>query len=295
MPVILGLIHGADYLLSSFVVGGMIFHCFISSISPESRKVWPDLPKKIRVLLALTFISSSSWLLFTASDMAESWRLTDLRTAITCTSFGHMWCLRLVLILLLFFFVPYVNRNRIAAYVFSIFVLLLPIISGLTGHAGAQKHALVFHVAIDWSHSVAVSIWSGGLWFLYCWLGKRLAVKQINPEITFRVVKRFSHFAIVSTGIIAFSGVAMAYMAGVSWHHPWSTTYGTLVLAKIFFFSAALLAAAINQFVHLRKWSPENDFEFSKGVRREVGLELIFVLFVFFLAGFLTRVPMPIG
>jgi putative copper export protein len=273
----------------------MIFHCLIASVSSEAQEIGFDRLKKIRILLVLTFISSFSWLLFTSSDMAESWRLPDLWNAISQTSFGHMWCLRLILILILTFFIRFTRGYRMVASLFFIFALLLPMISALTGHAGAQKHALLLYVAIDWSHSIAVGIWGGGLWFLYCWLGKRLTVTRITPDISFRVVKRFSHSAIASTGIIAFSGVAMAYMAGVSWRHPWSTTYGTLILGKVFFFSAALLAAAINQFIHLRKWSPENELEFAKSVRREVRFELIFVLFVFFLAGFLARTPMPTG
>jgi putative copper export protein len=295
MSTILGLIHGADYILSYWVIGGTIFYGFISSVSPEARMIGSDWPKKMRTLLALTFVSSFCWLLFTSSDMAGSWRPADLWTAINQTHFGHMWCLRLALILLLVFTVRWASANRVTSLIFLGLILLLPLPSALTGHAGAQNHALFFHVAIDLSHSIAVSIWTGGLWFLYSWLGKRLTTKVARPNISFRVVKRFSHFAMASTGVIALSGLAMAYMAGVSWRHPWASTYGTLITVKIFFFSAALLAAAINQFIHLRIWNPNYELKFARNIRREVGLELIFVLLVFFLAGFLARTPMPNG
>jgi putative copper export protein len=87
----------------------------------------------------------------------------------------------------------------------------------------------------------------------------------------------------------------MVYLAGVSFLRPWTTTYGLLIVGKVAFFTAALLAAGVNQFIHLRTWAPEKELAFVKAVRREVRGELVFLLFVFVLVGFLARTPMPLG
>jgi putative copper export protein len=194
---------------------------------------------------------------------------------------------------LLFLLTYFESKKHSVAFLIFGLTLLLPFFSIFTGHAGVQNDHLLIRVTADWCHSVAVGVWTGGLWMLHVWLGKRLSVAKLGPEVSLRVVTRFSHFAIVSTFVIAVSGLAMAYLAGVSLFQPWSSTYGQWILAKVFFFVAALLAASVNQFVYLRRWTPENDLKFSRGVRREVLLELIFLSVVFVLAGFLARTALP--
>jgi putative copper export protein len=296
MPIALGLIHGIDFALGNWLIGVTVFCCFILTAGGSGAEaVLTDWPKRIRELIGLTFLSSLLWTLFTSSDMAQSWSPSDLWLALTHTSFGHFWCMKLSLLVILFLTAQWLNQNRVLDLGFLALVLLLPVFSVLTGHAGAQKQFVLFRVLIDWSHSLAVGVWSGGLWMLYVWLGRRLSIKQIVPGISYRVVKRFSHFAMASTGIIGFSGLLMAYLAGVSLLHPWATSYGLLIIGKVFLFTAALLAAAGNQFIHLRSWTPEREAEFAHGVRREVRLELGFLLVVFILAGFLARTSMPVG
>ena len=80
---------------------------------------------------------------------------------------------------------------------------------------------------------------------------------------------------------------------GVDPLHPWGTNYGSLVFAKIALFGLALAAAAINQFIHLRRWDPAKEKDFSRGVYREVGLEIPLMVAVFIAAGFLTRTDLP--
>ena len=59
--------------------------------------------------------------------------------------------------------------------------------------------------------------------------------------------------------------------------------------------SLALGAAGINQFLHLRNWRPEKAKEFEIAVKREVALELLLAMFIFMIAGFLTRTQLPGG
>ncbi len=296
MTALLGLIHGLDFLLTSFLIGVVVFHTLISKAGgPESASLSLNWPRRVATLIFLTFLSSLTWMLFTANDMVESWQPNDLWVAMSQTRFGHTWCFRLVLLFLLFIGIRFVKKSRMRTLGFMCLTLLVPIFSSLSGHAGANEKQLFLHVAIDWGHSVAVGIWTGGLWALRAWLGNRIASNHFGIESGRLVVKRFSEFAMASTAVIMVTGIVMTYFAGVSFRHPWETNYGALVLGKLLLFCAALVAAAINQFLHLRKWDIENDRRATLSVRREVTLELVFIVIIFGVAGFLTRAALPVG
>lgn len=293
MTTALGLFHGLDFLLSAWLIGAIVFHCLIVKAGgPEAEDLIPDWPRKAAFLTVLTFFSSFLWMLLTASDMAESWKPADLWTAMSQTQFGHVWCLRLALLLLILVSTRFV-RGPGRMIVLSL-AALLPLASAITGHAGASESRLAVHLGVDWSHSIAVAVWTGGLWTLRVWLGRRLSLNTFGTETGNRVVRRFSHFALTSTFVIAITGVAMAYFAGVSLVRPWETVYGQIALGKVFFFCAALGAAAVNQFFHLRTWNSENDRQTTLRLRREVSIELVLIVIVFGLAGFLTRTSLPI-
>jgi putative copper resistance protein D len=293
MSIALGLLHGLDFLLSAWLIGAIVFHCLIVKAGgPEAEALIPDWPRKAALLTALTFFSSFLWMLFTASDMAESWKPADLWIAMSQTQFGHVWCLRLVLLLLMVILTRFIWRPR--KMILLGLAALVPLASALTGHAGGSESKLALHLGVDWSHSIAVAVWTGGLWTLRSWLGQRLTLNSFGTEIGVQVVRRFSHFALISTFVIAITGIVMAYFAGVSLVQPWETIYGQVALAKLLVFCAALGAAAINQFFHLRTWNSENDRQTTMRLRREVSIELVLIVIVFGLAGFLTRTSLPI-
>lgn len=225
--------------------------------------------------------------------MSESWKWPDLWQVMGHTEFGHLWCIRIGMLLFLFVFSSLVALKR-QYTVFVFFATLgLVVISGLTGHAGSQDSGTIWRVPLFWLHSVAAGVWTGGLFSLFFWLGARISRSDIDSSIGHSVVKRFSHFAMASTGIIFLTGLTAAVSGGVSVWRPWATTYGQLILAKTFFFSLTLAAAAINQFVHLKNASTITDLKFSKSIRREVLIEITLVILVFGIVGYLTRTDLP--
>ena len=292
----LGIVHGADYVFVHLFLGMLIFSSFILPAGgSEARRLPLRWPRKISILMALLSVSSVFYLILSLADMGESWAPLDLWNAMTQTSFGHLWCGRVV-ILLVGLIVSLSAHSKTSTLKNSTLItigLAVILISALTGHAGSVESGRIFRILVDWFHSVAIATWVGGLWCLALWLKARLRQPTFGRGITFRVVERFSRFAQVSTGVIAVSGLAMAYWSGVKLIHPWETVYGKLVLAKFVLFLAALAAAAINQFRHLRRYREENDLGFSASIYREVGIELILVLLIFGIAGFLTRTALP--
>jgi putative copper export protein len=292
MQAALGLIHGADFLAAYLFLGLLIF---VQGVAPAGGAPAVALLERhqrwLRALASLTFLTSLLWMLFSSADMADGWQLTGLWQAMTATRFGHLWCVRVGALLALSLGWP-----KIAQYGRLLIVLLLglPLISSVTGHAAAGEGAIFLPVATDVLHSLAVATWAGGLWGLSMWLGRRLATMENPSTLSLEVVTRFSHFAMTSTGLIAGTGLYMAYRAGVDPTHPWATRYGTLILLKVLLFASALMAASINQFVHMRRAGSMGERRFAQALRREVRLELALAVLVFFLAGYLARTELPV-
>ena len=294
MATLLGIIHGIDYALTSWLVGFVIFYFLIVGAGGLTAKnLLSDFPKRVRNLSFLTFVSSAIWMVLSAHDMAESWSLTELWRAMAMTSFGHLWCARIIVLLALVLFSTILLRRVVGAIVCGLLVCVLPLLSVLSGHAGSQTNDLFLRVSTDYLHAMCVGIWGGGLWMLYVWLGKRLSEARFDQTLSLKVVNRFSHFAMASTFLISLTGVLTAWLNGVPLLTPWTSLYGQLIMVKILFFGAALLAAAVNQFIHLKHWRTENELVSVKAMRREVRLEFILILFVFATVGFLARTGLP--
>jgi putative copper export protein len=289
MLTLLGIVHGLDFLLSCLLVGQILFFSLVLPSGGESAKS-SFYFSKLHTLAALAFLSSTVWMILTAANMSGSWAAADLWAAVSSTSFGHLWCLRILVLALLALIWPRL-RSGSAWVLVPLFGVLL--ISSLTGHAAAGEHSTFLPVAIDWIHSVVVAAWAGGLLSLYQWLGARVSSLNSNSNLSIKVVTRFSHLAMISTAVIFGTGILMAYTNGVSFRHPWDSEYGTKALLKVGLFSAALGAAAVNQFVHLRSAKETEERKFALSIRREIRIEIALVLFVFLVAGFLTMTELP--
>ena len=296
MQILLGLIHGGDYIVSHFLMDMIIFYSLILIVGGgQAFAVVPNWAKNIQRLVILNFITTFIWMMLSVHDMTESWDVDSLWMGMTHTSFAHIWCYKLILIAALYFVLRFTAVKKIV-YILIPLVIVYPFANVLTSHATAAEDFIFLRASLDWVHSLTAAVWTGGLCALFFWLNKKIESKiKLEPQVSYQVVTRFSHFAMASTALIGVSGLVMAWLNGVSLFKPWTTDYGMLVLAKLGFFCLALGAAAVNQFLHLRTWNPENENEFDLALRREVGIELLLVLIVFTFAGFLTRTALPGG
>jgi putative copper export protein len=294
MTTLLSLIHGLDDIFTSCLIGSVVFYvCVASAGGDAAQSLMRSFKHKLSLLLLLTFVTSLFWMLFTAADMAESWTLADLWQAMSMTSFGHLWCLRIILLGVLVLVGPALLKTRLRSMLLLLILSGPPLISVLSGHAGSQTNNFGLRVVTDFAHALAIGVWAGGLWMLHSWLTARLDALAYNERASFLVITRFSHFSMVSTAVIVVTGLLTAYLNGVSFMNPWSSVYGQLVLGKIFFFSLAMLAAAFNQFLHLRNWKIENEIQTVRAIRREVKIEFALITIVFLIAGFLSRTSLP--
>ncbi len=294
MEAILGIIHGIDYSLNFCLLGVTTFYYLILPAGQkQALKFFLNWPLKFRVLSAMTLFSSLLWMILVAHDMADSWSPQEIWNAISLTTFGHLWCLKIVLLIIANFLIEKVHRLPYGYFLILAFMTMLPLFFVFTGHGFSQAEDRFLRLPLDWIHSVSVGIWSGGLYGLYIWLSNFLKHPEPSSKMSYDVVKRFSHFAMASTAAIFVSGMGIAYLSGIDLQHPLATIYGQLVFAKIFTFCGALGIASINQFVHLKSAQKIQGPRFAKSIRREIVFELAFIIVIFILAGFLSRTPPP--
>ncbi len=296
MENLLGLVHGIDYLLTFCLIGFALFYCFIlPSGGVVAVGLFSDFAQKFRLIVSMAFISSFIWMILVAHEMAESWAFQEVWNAMTMTRFAHIWCIKVILLFLSFIFVKKVELYRHGYLLIGIFVLSLPLFSVVTGHAYSIEENRLLRILLDLIHSVSVGIWTGGLISLHMWLSRRSKNLIGNSDTSYKVVTRFSHFAMSATVGILLTGSFMAYLSGVNISDPLQSPYSEMVFAKLFIFFGTLGIASINQFIHLRNRRSREEFKFAANIRREVGLEMFLVTLIFILAGFLSRtaVPMP--
>ena len=139
-------------------------------------------------------------------------------------------------------------------------------------------------MALDYVHTLSAAVWTGGLISLYFEL-------KVRPGYT--LVKNFSKYAMAATGVLFITGLAQVYLIENSFTVLIATDYGKLVILKFALFSAAMLAAAINHFVHLRNWKVSQEARFAQILRREIRVEMALIAIVIMVTGFLTRTNLP--
>ena len=295
MDSLLGTFHGIEYLTTHFLIGFIFFHCLILKAGGSAAEsIQPNWKKNISVVVAISFFTTFVWMIMSVHDMTEVWDIKMLWMGMAHTTFAHVLCFKLLFLFSIFVTLTAVPFLKSFPYLLVFAATLLPLGNVLVSHAASSEHYSNYLIALDWLHSLCVGIWSGGLVALYVWLDKRIRINQVvNPEVSHSVVKRFSHFAMGSTFLLGLAGFILAKLNGISIFKPWETEYGRLVLLKIFIFCLALLAASINQFLHLRTWNPENELKFAKAIKREVAIEFLLITIVFIVAGYLTRTPLP--
>jgi putative copper export protein len=294
VQITLGLIHGVDYLFLHLLIGVLVFYVAILPRAGASAKNLTPGWFGISNALALgLFISSTLWLVTSSADMADSWLPQEIWRAMMHTDFGHLWCIRIVLLLVLSIAWVKIARSRLGPIKLCGLILFVSLIGSLSGHLAPSSINLPWPFLIDWLHSIAVGIWTGGLVSLFFWLGARLRAENFEVEMSHVVVERFSHFAMASTALIALTGIVMAYQLGIPFLRPWGTDYGSVLTLKVCLFLSALAAASVNQFLHLRTWRPGLEKQFTVAIRREVRLEIAMVLIIFMVVGFLARMMPP--
>jgi putative copper resistance protein D len=201
----------------------------------------------------VALLSGLSLLLAVTANMAGSAAAAldpdTIGTVLFDTSFGRVWCWRLLFAFLLIgaCLAPLARRRMPAILVLS---LLLLVSLGWVGHAveGPGVPRLV-HQINQMMHLLAAGLWLGGLVPLAWLLGRaRSPSGAAWIPVARDVVPRFSHVGYAAVTLLAATGAINTLLLVGSVEALADTPYGRLLSLKILLFSMMVILALINRF-----------------------------------------------
>ena len=172
-----------------------------------------------------------------------------ISTVLFDTSFGRVWCWRLLFAFLLIgaCLAPLARRRMPAILVLS---LLLLVSLGWVGHAvEGQGMARLVHQINQMVHLLAAGLWLGGLVPLTWLLGRaRSPSGAAWISVARDVVPRFSHMGYAAVALLAATGAINTLLLVGSVEALTGTPYGRLLSLKILLFLVMVVLALINRF-----------------------------------------------
>ena len=244
--------------------GLVIFHAFVGAPALSARGadaatvrlIGDRLARLAWGSVALAVLSGVAMLAVQTANMGERplfdlWSDGLVATVLLDTDFGHVWLVRLALIVLLaaalrppYFGAPAPAWRRAAALALAVaFVAAL----AFAGHAAAGDGVEgVIHEAADVLHLVAAAAWVGALVPLAIVLaaakdgGGGLAIARA-------ATLRFSTLGVASVGTVLATGIVNTFELAGTVAALFGTSYGRLLLVKIALFLAMLAIAAVNR------------------------------------------------
>ncbi len=152
----------------------------------------------------------------------------------------------------------------------------------VTGHA-IDDGLPIWTQASFLLHTAAGLTWLGGLLGLVWWM---FTAHKKPPEVAAQLAERWSMVAKIAVGLVAVTGVAMAYENVGSGPNMLATPYGRLLTLKLVLLCAVLLCAlAIVRYMHRR---PAGDGFNVDWVGKVGSLEAIFGLGLLAIAGYIA-------
>jgi putative copper resistance protein D len=201
----------------------------------------------------VALLSGVSLLLAVTANMAGSTAAAldpnTISTVLFDTSFGRVWCWRLLFAFLLIgaCLAPPARWRMPAILVLS---LLLLVSLGWVGHAiEGQGVASLVHQINQMVHLLAAGLWLGGLVPLTWLLGPaRSPSGAAWISVARDVVPRFSHMGYVAVALLAATGAINTLLLVGSVEALAGTPYGRLLSLKILLFLVMVVLALINRF-----------------------------------------------
>lgn len=243
-------------------------------------------------------------LLLTLIDQSNTYNLLqfeNLRAWID-TMFGNIWLGRLLVLVLFAFLFLGLRRNKLRKLRISwewlgfALSLCLALTSSLISHSAALTQGTLLAIAVDLAHTLAASVWVGGLVYLAIalWQTSQLP-SESRTWFNLNLSVNFSALAALAVGILLASGGYLGWQHVGSWTSLIGTPYGLTLLVKIGLALPAFAIAAINLLVIKPRLEAAYASDAYAAVvpqmrrfSRLVPLEALFALLVLVAAGLLT-------
>jgi copper transport protein len=162
------------------------------------------------------------------------------------------------------------------------------LVHAYAGHAAAASSQRWFNLTVQWLHLVAVSVWIGGLVWLFAVL-----LDRSHPDRGV-VVRRFSTLAGFALAVVVATGVARE-LDEVGWPGSWArlvdTAFGITLLVKVGLVAGLVALGARNRYANVPKATASANPGGWAALQRTVGAELALAVAVLAVAALLSELP----
>ncbi|MGA7274112.1 MAG: copper homeostasis membrane protein CopD [Candidatus Udaeobacter sp.] len=244
----------------------------------------------------------------TGGSLWEMPSIDSIGVTITQTQFGQLWTWRLGL-MFLFTIANLFARPKCRAFVWSSrawhyagAIIATTLLGSLAwaGHAGATIGAeRPIHLTADTAHLIAAGLWPGGLLPLTLLLVR--ASRSDHASLLLdagAITRRFSAVSLLVVGALAATGLTNSYFLVGSLPALVTTTYGRLLLMKLFLFSIMIGFGACNRLrlkpqLALANEQNANQPDALRKLMRNVIAELCIGTLIVLVVGALGATPPP--
>lgn len=247
-----------------YIAGALTAKLFITGpsgadacVHPEKQRAYGKTAVPVILMIAIfTLTANLTHMVLHCSVMTETpltqvWKILPL--FLLKTRYGTYSLIRtfiLVVIVLIISFSSKKHKNGIwvTGYVCSI-VLLITL--AMSGHQGSKGN-LSFPLILDIFHILAISLWIGGLFFIYsnysCFCKK---AEKDRWDIFLDLINRISLMATVCVAVIVLTGLALYFYSFQSLSAVFSTQYGSVLLLKTGLAVILMMIGGVNKFLLL--------------------------------------------
>ncbi len=302
MPVVRALHLAALALLA----GGFAFPLLVLPVSavaePQRSALW-DWLARLRLWGTLLALATwLAWLVAVAAGMsglplAQASHPSVLELVLVRTRFGHVWLIRLALIVLMVAWLALTRRGRTPAKRASenggaALAALVLVSQVWAGHATA---APPLHIAGDALHLAAAALWVGSLPPLLVLLARARGEERSWHVLAAAAARGFTGLGVCAVAALALTGFVNGRMMVGSLHALASTSYGQLVAAKLVLFAGMIALAAINRFRLVPQFDPghSDPGATARALLRNVAAEIVLGAAIFAIVGLLGGTQPP--
>jgi copper resistance protein D len=231
------LLRAANLSFEALLLGGIAYLLMVTRPARAGSTVESLCLRGIRwAALALALSEVVAVTLSGASLLGDSGlHLSDL----VSTRFFQAGLSAALLALLLWGCTRVKGRKGVWAMVLLSLLLLVAMVSA--SHAVARLNYRLLLVTATAVHHLATAAWIGAMPFLLISLAHTERVEQARA-----MARRYSSMALISVAALVLAGVCLAWFYVGSWNGLYGTSYGVLLLAKIYLLLVMLLMGAGN-------------------------------------------------
>ncbi|MEI4789673.1 copper resistance CopC/CopD family protein [Bacillus sp. FJAT-53060] len=279
------------YTSFSLFLGTILFGLFWFQAAIKTA-----LAKRMKWLLTLSLIMMGGALVLQLPIQTKSaanvsyWKAFEpslLKETILSTSGGSLWMMLMAsfVVLTIWTIVAMKKRNftsfRVWMFPLLIFTVLLWLKAQI-GHPAATDNKILT-TSLDFIHLVSASIWVGGLTSIVLLLLKKLP-NEDQPLLR-KTLTAFHPWALLSVGLIMFSGFVNAIFILQSFDALFQSVYGRTLLIKIGLFIIMGLLGLVHYL--MLRWEKKHNRNVSLRVEWIIGIAILLLTAVF------TNIPSP--